>query len=47
VGVATDGETVEASVELDGDVATVTVENVTAGRTSVVGTATRHVEERP
>lgn len=45
VGVATDGETVEASVTVDGDVATITVENVTAGRTSVVGTAARRVEE--
>jgi acyl dehydratase len=45
VGVATDGETVEATVEVDGDAATITVENITAGRTSVVGTATRLVEE--
>jgi acyl dehydratase len=47
VGVATDGETVEASVEIDSDVATITVENVTAGRTSVVGAATRRAEETP
>jgi acyl dehydratase len=46
VGVATDGETVEANVEVDGDTATITVENLTAGRTSVVGSATRRVEER-
>jgi acyl dehydratase len=46
VGVATDGETVEARVEVDGDAATITVENLTADRTSVVGTATRRVEER-
>ncbi len=47
VGVATDGETVEASVDIDaeGDRATITVENVTRGYTSVVGTATRRVEE--
>jgi acyl dehydratase len=47
VGVATDGEMIEADVEVDGDTATITVENVTAGRTSVVGTATRRVEEQP
>jgi acyl dehydratase len=45
VGVATDGETVEASVEIDSDAATITVENLTAGRTSVVGSATRRVDE--
>jgi acyl dehydratase len=45
VGVATDGETVEATVEVDDGAATITVENVTAGRTSVVGTASRRVEE--
>jgi acyl dehydratase len=47
VGVATDGETVEASVEIDSDAATITVENVTAGRTSVVGSATRRSEGTP
>jgi acyl dehydratase len=45
VGVATDGETVEASVEVDGDRATITIDNVTRAYTSVVGTATRRVEE--
>jgi acyl dehydratase len=48
VGVATDGETVEAAVDVDsdGDRATIAVENVTRGYTSVVGTARRRVEER-
>ncbi len=48
VGVATDGETVEASVELDGDgnTATITVENVTGACTSVVGRAARRTEEK-
>lgn len=41
VGVATDGETVEAQVESDADTATITVENVTGSYTSVVGTAIR------
>jgi acyl dehydratase len=45
VGVVTDGETVEASVEVDGDGATITVENVTGGRTAVVGRARRDGEE--
>ena len=47
VGGATAGETVEASVDLDahGDRATITVENVTRGYTSVVGTAVRRAEE--
>jgi hypothetical protein len=41
-----DGETVDASVDIgvdrDADVATITVENRTAGRTAVVGRAQRH-----
>jgi acyl dehydratase len=41
VGPVTDGETVEADVEIDGDDATITVENLTSGRTAVVGRATR------
>jgi acyl dehydratase len=42
VGPVTDGETVEADVEIDGDDATITVENLTSGRTAVVGRAVRH-----
>jgi acyl dehydratase len=41
VGVATDGETVEARVEPGVDDATIEVQNVTSGRTSVVGQAMR------
>jgi len=41
VGVATDGETVEARVEPGDDDAMIEVENVTRGRTSVVGRARR------
>ena len=41
VGMVTDGQTVEARVEFDGDTATFTVENKTSGRTSVVGRASR------
>jgi len=41
VGPVTDGETVEANVELDGDVAAIAVENETSGRTAVVGHAIR------
>jgi acyl dehydratase len=41
VSVATDGEHVEARIEIDGDDATIEVDNVTRGRTSVVGTAHR------
>jgi acyl dehydratase len=43
VGPVTDGETVEADVEIDGDgdTATIAVENLTSGRTAVVGRATR------
>jgi acyl dehydratase len=46
VGPVVDGETVDASVDIgvdrDADVATITVENRTAGRTAVVGRAQRH-----
>lgn len=38
---ATDGETVEARVEAGIDDATIAVENITSGRTAVVGSATR------
>ena len=41
VGPVVDGETVEADVQLDGDAATLTVENQTSGRTAVVGHAAR------
>jgi acyl dehydratase len=41
VSACTDGETVEAAVDIAGDTATLTVENTTTGRTAVVGTATR------
>ncbi len=37
----TDGETVEAAVDVSTDDATLAVENVTSGRTAVVGRATR------
>jgi acyl dehydratase len=39
VAACTDGETVEASVDIDGPEATIIVENTTRGRTAVVGTA--------
>ena len=45
VSVCTDGESVEASVEADGATATITVDNTTTGRTSVVGTARRDSRE--
>ena len=45
VGIATDGETVEARVEPGADEAEIEVENVTSGRTSVVGHAHRSIEE--
>jgi acyl dehydratase len=38
---ATDGETVEARVEPGADDTTIEVENITSGRTAVVGSATR------
>jgi acyl dehydratase len=41
VGPVVDGETVDATVDGDDDVATITVENRTAGRTAVVGQAHR------
>jgi acyl dehydratase len=41
VSACTDGETVEATVDVDGGRATISVENTTTGRTAVVGTATR------
>lgn len=41
VGVATDGQTVEARVEASTEAATIEVENVSSGRTSVVGRAAR------
>jgi acyl dehydratase len=40
VRACTDGEAVEASVEIDDGSASITVENLTTGRTSVVGSAT-------
>jgi acyl dehydratase len=44
VSACTDGETVEATVEIDDDgSAAIEVENRTSGRTSVVGTARRTV----
>jgi hypothetical protein len=46
VGVATDGETVEARVEPGTDDATIEVENLTGGRTSVVGRAVRTTTPR-
>jgi hypothetical protein len=39
VTACTDGETVEAAVDIDDTEATFTVENTTRGRTAVVGTA--------
>lgn len=42
VGIATDGETVEARVEAGDHDATIEVENLTSNRTSVVGRALRH-----
>jgi acyl dehydratase len=45
VGVATDGETVEARVEAGRDGATIEVENVTSSRMSVVGRATRTADD--
>ncbi len=47
VGSVIDGETVEADVELDGDDATITVENQTRQRAAVVGRATRRAVTRP
>lgn len=41
VAPATDGETVQAQVEAGEQEATIKVENLTSGRTSVVGSATR------
>jgi acyl dehydratase len=41
VGPVTDGETVEADVEPGADEASIEVTNLTTGRTSVVGHATR------
>jgi acyl dehydratase len=41
VGPVTDGEAVEADVQLEGDTATITVENLTSGHTAVVGRVTR------
>jgi acyl dehydratase len=38
------GETVEARVATDGATATITIADVTAGRTAVIGTARRQVE---
>jgi acyl dehydratase len=39
VSACTDGETIEATVDIDGSQATLTVENTTRGRTAVVGIA--------
>ncbi len=47
VGPVIDGETVEADVELDGDDATITVENQTRRRAAVVGRAARRAVDRP
>ncbi len=41
VGPVVDGETVDATVDGDDEIATFTVENRTAGRTAVVGRARR------
>jgi acyl dehydratase len=41
VNACTDGETVEATVDVDDGAATITVENATTGKTAVVGTARR------
>jgi acyl dehydratase len=41
VGMVLADHEIEARVELDGEDATITVDNVTAGRTAVVGTACR------
>ena len=41
IAACTDGETVEATVEPGIDDATLTVENISRGRTAVVGQATR------
>ena len=41
VGIVLAGDTVDATVEVDGDEAVVTVENTTHGRTAVVGRAWR------
>jgi acyl dehydratase len=41
VGMVLADQTIEARVEIDDDAATITVENLTAARTAVVGTARR------
>ncbi len=41
VGAVYAGETVEARVEIDDDSATLSIDNMTAGRTAVLGTARR------
>lgn len=41
IAACTDGEAVEARVEVDADEATLEVTNTTTGRTAVVGTAVR------
>jgi acyl dehydratase len=47
VSACTDGETIEAAVEIDDGHASITVDNVSSGRTSVIGSATRSDGDRP
>jgi acyl dehydratase len=47
VAPCTDGETVEATVDAGSEDATLTVENLTGGRTAVVGHATRRRSAAP
>jgi acyl dehydratase len=44
VSACTDGERIEATVDVDGDRASITVDNTTTGRTAVVGSASRSTD---
>jgi hypothetical protein len=47
IAACTDGESVEATVAVDGEEASIEVVNTTTGRTAVVGSAVRHGTDAP